>query len=123
MTAIPSWQPWMTIVVYVLLPWALWIVFWLCCVNWQKAWPVLARGGWAPVVLLMFIATEVWSRLNPGQVWWQLGTVCALAAVALICGWLQTLTGWVPPEIAVEPAPHAHGHGHGHGHDHHGGHH
>jgi hypothetical protein len=126
----PDWLLWTTKVLYALLPWALWVVFWLCCVNWKKAWPVLAQGGWAPVVLLLFISAEVWSRIAPGacgclgfmivpNFWWQLGFVCTLAAIALFCGWLQSLTGWSPVEVSVEPAPVAHGHGH----DHHGGHH
>ncbi len=114
-------------VVWTLIPILLWIVFWFLCVNWKKAWPILAQGGWFPVVLLIFMATLVWSLLIPESFlnvrnfWWQLTAVCIWTAVALICGWLQVVAGYSPPEIAVEPPPAAHGHGHGH--DHHGNHH
>ncbi len=132
----PDWLIAIWNVFLALLPILLWIVFWLCCVNWRKTWPVLAQGGWAPVVLLMFISAEAWSRIAPGDCnclgfmtvpnfWWQLGSVCTLVAIALFCGWLQTISGWAPPEIRLEPQPGAHGHGHGHSHEHnhHGGHH
>jgi hypothetical protein len=103
------------------VPGYLWVIFWLFCVNWKKAWPVLAHGAWAPVLLLMLIAAEVWSRINPipcdclrfviiPNFWWQLGSVATLVAIALLCGWLQHFLGWTPPEIPVEPAPAAHGH-------------
>lgn len=115
-----------------LIPILLWIAFWFFCVNWRKAWPVLAEGGWAPLVLLMCISAEVWSRVAPSSCnclrvvtitnfWWQLGSVCTLVAIALICGWVQTLTSYAPPELALEPPPAAPGHGHGQGH--HNGHH
>jgi hypothetical protein len=95
-------------------------------VNWKKAWPVLAQGAWVPVVLLMYLATLAWSRLDPSEWnclgivtipngWWQLGSISALVGVALFCGWLQTYMGWTPHEVNLEPAPA----GHGHSHDHH----
>jgi hypothetical protein len=105
-----------------------WIVWWLWAVNWKHAWPVLARGGWAPLVLLMVMAALVWSRLAPGQenfpglivsadFWWKLGGVGIAVAVALFCGWLQGYFAWTPPEIELEPPAHAApGHGHDHGH-------
>jgi len=108
-----------------LMPILLWICFWFFCVNWRKTWPVLAEGGWAPVVLLMFISAEVWSRVAPGpcsylpfvsNFWWQLGSICILVAIALICGWVQALTSDAPPELALEPPPAAHGHGQHNGH-------
>ncbi len=101
----------------------LWCAWWLGGVNWKKAWPMLAAGGWAPVVLLIVIATLVWSRLSPGgcdclgvvipNVWWQLGGVCGLAAVALFCGWLQGFFGWTPSEISLEPPADHDDHAHG----------
>jgi hypothetical protein len=103
-----------------------WVAWWLLAVNWRKTWPVLARGGWAPVVLLVLMAALVWSRLAPATVplypggvmpnfWWQLVVVGLLAASALFCGWLQGVVGRVPPEISYEPpAAPAHGHDHGH---------
>ncbi len=96
----PEWLAQVSEVLLRLLPGGLWCAWWLWAVNWQRAWPVLARGGWAPALLLMALATLVWSRLAPGScaclgfvtvpnVWWQLGGVCTLAALALFCGWLQ----------------------------------
>jgi hypothetical protein len=108
-----------------LLPYLLWCAFWLWAVNWKKAWPILAEGGWAPVVLLMAIVVFVWSHIAPGpcdclrvvtipNFWWQLGEVIFLVCIALFCGWLQGLGRMTPIEIEVEPPPVAHGHGHGH---------
>ena len=37
-----------------------------------------------------------------------------LAALTLLCGWLQGLLGWTPAEVNLEP-PVAVEHGHGHG--------
>jgi hypothetical protein len=98
--------------------------WWLCAVNWQKAWPVLARGGWAPAVVLLIVAALAWSSISPApctclgfvtvpNFWWQLGAVGLLAAAALFCGWLQGYYfGWTPPEISLEPPAHAQHHGH-----------
>ena len=47
--------------------------------------------------------------------WWQLGEVSLLAAVTLLCGWLQGVFGWTPAEISLEPpAPDADVHGYTH---------
>jgi hypothetical protein len=105
------------------------VVFWLCAVNWQKTWPVLAAGGWAPMVLLILVTAGVWSRLDPSpctclrivtipKIWWQLGVLGGLTGLTLFCGWLQGVMGWTPPEYAVEP-PESDDHGHDHGHGHH----
>jgi hypothetical protein len=91
------------------------LAWWLRGVNWQKMWPTLAQGAWAPLVLLMLVGALVWSRIAPSDCsclafvtvpnfWWQLGAVGLLAAVALFCGWLQGLFGWTLPEIQVRPA-------------------
>ena len=113
-------------VLKILVPVVLWMLFWLGAVNWQKTWPVLRIGGWAPVVLLILVSAGVWSRLAqapctclklvtiPNFVW-QLGAVSTLAALALFCGWLQGYMGWTPTEYAVEP-PAGDDHDHGHGH-------
>jgi hypothetical protein len=109
----------------VVLPILLWIVWWLWGVNWKKAWPVLARGAWAPLVLLMLVITQVWSLTAPSDCdclrflvipnyWWQLGSVATLVAIALFCGWLQLVMGWSPEDIPVEPAPADHGLHHEH---------
>ncbi len=108
----------------VVLPFALWVAFWLGAVNWKKTWPVLEIGGWAPVVLLVLVSASVWSRIAPSpctclkvvtipNFWWQLGAVAALAASALFCGWLQGYMGWTPTEYAIEP-PEGDDHGHAH---------
>jgi len=115
-------------VIQLALTWALliaWVAWWLLGVNWKKTWPVLARGGWAPVVLLGVMAALVWSRLAPGDrnflgfvhvanFWWQLYAVSLVIALTLFCGWLQGVFGWTPPEIDFEPPPPA-----DHGHEHH----
>jgi hypothetical protein len=102
-----------------LLPWAVWCVWWLWGVNWRKAWPMLAEGGWAPVVLLMLMTSLAWASIDPRPCdclrfavipngWWQFGEVCTLAALALFCGWLQGYFGWTPREVSVEPPPPEH---------------
>jgi hypothetical protein len=106
----PAWVGW-TIAALV------WVAVWLWAVNWKKTWPVLAEGGWVPLLLLMVIATLAWSRLQPDQLWFQLGIVSGLVAVALFCGWLQSIFGFTPPEIPVGPPVHP---GHGYEHDGHG---
>lgn len=106
------------------LQWSLlitWFAWWLWGVDWNKAWPALARGAWAPVVLLMIVSALVWSRIAPGQCnclgfpvdnfWWQLGGVSLLVAVTLLCGWVQGIFHWAPAEISLDPPAHAdHGH-------------
>jgi hypothetical protein len=128
-----------------LLPWlpgGLWCAWWLWCVNWKHAWPVLARGGWIVVVLLTLVSALAWSGIFPrscdclgfplANFWWQLGACTTLALVALFCGWLQGRWGLTPSEVDFEPVEHHDDHGHGHGHAHepaahavpsHGGHH
>ena len=112
------------------LTWSLliaWVAWWLLAVNWTKAWPVLARGAWAPLVLLMLVSALVWSRISPTDCgclgfvtipnfWWQLGAVGLLAAVTFFCGWLQGLFHWAPAEISLEPPAPDPSHGHAHGH-------
>jgi hypothetical protein len=108
-----------------LLPWWVaiaWLAWWLWAVNWQKAWPVLATGGWVPVVLLVIVGALAWSQIAPSQCtclgivtlpnfWWQLGGASALAASALFCGWLQGVLGMTPEDISVDPPAHVeHGH-------------
>jgi hypothetical protein len=103
-----------------------WLAWCLWGVNWKKAWAVLAAGAWAPVVLLLLTIALVWSQIAPSECtclgfttvpnfWWQLGEVGLLAAVTLLCGWLQGYFGWTPVEVDLEPpAPADHGHAQGH---------
>ena len=96
------------------LAWALWGI------DWRKTWPVLARGGWVPLVLLVVLIALVWSQLLPQQgpaapnFWWRLGAVSLLAAATLFCGWLQGVFGWTPAEVELEPPDAPAGHEHGH---------
>jgi hypothetical protein len=94
-----------------LIPWLAW---WLCGVNWKNAWAVLAEGAWLPVFLILVVAALVWSEIAPSDCtclgfvivpnfWWQLGGVSLLAAVTLLCGWLQGIFGWTPVEVSLEP--------------------
>ena len=106
--------------------WALaliWAAWWVAAVNWKKAWPILGRGGWAPLLLLWILTALVWSKISPADCaccglpnfWWQLGYVGTLIAIAFFCGWLQGIFGWTPAHIDLDPPAH----GHGGGHDHH----
>ena len=121
----PDWLEATLAVLLQLLPVALWCAWWLWAVNWKRAWPVLAQGAWAPVVLLSVVAALAWSRIAPSpcnclgfvtvpNFWWQLGSVSTLTAIALFCGWLQGYFGWTPQESNLEPPPIAHEHGHDH---------
>jgi hypothetical protein len=108
--------------------WALWIVWAAWClwgVNWKKTRHFLACGAWAPALLLIVVSAIVWSRIDPRpcdclglmtlpNFWWQLGYVAMLAAVAMICGWLQSVMHWTPHDINLDPPAHGHGHGHAH---------
>jgi hypothetical protein len=107
--------------------WIAWGAWWLGAVNAKKTRYVLQSGGWAPAVLLIIVSALVWSRLDARacdclgfvtlpNFWWQLGYCCMLAAIALFCGWLQSVLHWTPHEINLDPQAHGHGH---HGHDHH----
>jgi hypothetical protein len=101
-----------------------WVAWWLWGVNWNKAWAVLAKGAWTPVVLLMLIVAATWSALAPStynfldlfpiaNFWWQLGAVTVGVLVAMFCGWVQGVFGWAPAEINLEPpapVPHHHHH-------------
>lgn|SRR5262245_33875541 len=112
-----------------LLPVVLWGAFWLLCVNWKRAWPVLAEGAWVGVVLIGLVSALVWSKLEPRSCdclrfvtlpnfAWQLGSVAALIGVALFCGWLQGLIRYDPVEVNVEMPTGGHEDDHRHGHDH-----
>ena len=51
----PEWLAEVLGVMLRLLPGGLWCAWWLWCVDWKKAWPVLAEGGLVVVVLLMIL--------------------------------------------------------------------
>jgi hypothetical protein len=127
----PESAAWVSTIVLPILLIVLWCAWWLWCVNWKKAWPILSEGGWVPVVLLMFIVALAWSRISPAtcrclgfpiaNFFWQLIGVTGLTLLALFSGWVQGRLDWTPAAVSFEPP--AHEHGHGHGHHHHGGHH
>jgi hypothetical protein len=115
---------WWTLVLELLLLGG-WIAWWLCAVNWVKAWDWLARGAWVAVLLLVFLGALVWSRIEVDEFdlgftrvpnfWWQFVGTALLACLALFCGWLQGILGWMPADIPIYPPeePHAEDHGHG----------
>jgi hypothetical protein len=112
---------------YVLL--MVWVAWWLWGVNWKRAWPILAQGAWAPLLLLMVVSALAWSRIAPSSClllgvipipnfWCQLGYVGMLVALMFFCGWLQGVVQWAPADINLDPPPAGHGDDHGHGHHH-----
>ncbi|MCI0684200.1 MAG: hypothetical protein L0Y71_18990 [Gemmataceae bacterium] len=97
----------------------LWVIWWLWGVNWQRAWPVLRQGAWAPLILLMAASALVWSRIAPASCdclaivtipnfWWQLGYVGMLVALMFFCGWLQGVFHWAPADVNLDPPAHGH---------------
>jgi hypothetical protein len=125
--SLPDWLPQATPTVLKAVLLVLFVAWWLWGVNWRKAWPVLAEGGWVPLVLAGIMAAFVWSRISPStailfnlvaipNLLWQLGTVGLLIGLILFCGWLQTRYGWYPSEVSLEPPPPRHGHDAGHDH-------
>lgn len=115
-------------VLLTLLPGGLWCAWWLLCVDWNKVWPILAKGGWAGVVLFMLLVSLAWASIFPRpcdclgfvtlpNFWWQLGSVALLTLIAFFCGWVQPRIGISPAEVSFEPPAQEHGH-HGH-HGHH----
>src|SRR5262245_21737756 len=107
----PTWLPQITPTVLKFLVLVLFAAWWLWGVDWRKAWPVLAAGGWMPLVLVGIMAAFVWSRLSPSTVilfnlmaipnlLWQFGAVGLFIGLVLFCGWLQTRYGWYPQEVS-----------------------
>ncbi len=88
-----------------LWPWfplALWILFWLCAVDWKQLYPVLQRGGVIGVGLMACLAILVWGMLDPpasnqhhlfglqvSNLSGKLVYVTGLLIIAQICGSLQ----------------------------------
>jgi hypothetical protein len=103
--------------VKMLLPVVAFIAWCLWGIDWRRARPVLAVGGWAPLVLVGLMSGVVWAFMFPAQppipnFLWQIGIAGLFICLALGCGWLQGRMGWYPPEISFEPPPPPHDHGH-----------
>lgn len=52
----------------VVVPWAplvAWVAFWLLAVNWEKLYPVLAKGGAIGVALIGLMMILVWGLIAP----------------------------------------------------------
>jgi hypothetical protein len=105
------------------LPIVAFIAWCLWGVDWRKTWPVLAEGGWVPLVLVGLMAGVVWALVFPATAilfgfipvpngLWQIGAAGLLICLAFTCGWLQGLLRWYPPEISFDPPAAAHDHEH-----------
>ncbi len=116
---------WMHVIVPIVAVVAL-IIWCIWAINWRQAWPVLAIGGWVPLVLVLLMAAKVWSLLDRSPLniggmtlhnyWWQLGATGILAGMVLFCGYLQGQWGCEPATVSLDP-PESHHDGHGdHGH-------
>ena len=122
--------------VRVILPWLpllAWVGFWTFTVSLAKAFPILRRGGFIGILLLMFVTVIVWGAVAPpvNGKHLMLGLsvsnyagkfiyVTMLTCIALLCGSAQ-LSGAFGRlgEFPEEPADDDHGHN-SHGHDDHG---
>ena len=125
----------------VVVPWTplvAWVAFWLLAVNWQKLYPILAKGGAIGVVLIGLMMILVWGLIAPPSdgVHHLLGLkatnfagkaiyVTMLMSIMLLCGSVQ-LSGACGSLVSFpdeEPDGHDHsrsGHDDGHGgHAHH----
>ncbi|MER3416658.1 MAG: hypothetical protein C4297_10660 [Gemmataceae bacterium] len=92
---------------------AVWIGWWLLAADWRRLWPVLGKGAWAPVVLLILIIGLAWSAIVPADFvvfgvvvipvgLAQLSAVAGWVAIALFCGWLQRVWGIEPAGLDFE---------------------
>jgi hypothetical protein len=97
-----------------------WFAWWLWGVDWTRVWPVLARGGWVVVLLLVVVAALAWSEIAPREseetglfalsnFWWHLAAASAIVALTLFCGWLQAMFRWEPEPTALDEPADAHG--------------
>lgn len=118
---LPEWLHSTGRVLLRLLPLAVLTIWCLWAVNWRKAWPVLAAGGWAPLVLIGLMAAAVWPMIWPVPLRiaglgtmpngvWQPIAVALVLCVVLFCGWVQSRSGYTPPEVDLNPPTHDHGH-------------
>ncbi|QDV37453.1 nSTAND1 domain-containing NTPase [Tautonia plasticadhaerens] len=81
---------------------SLWFLHWLILVPWTEALAVLKRGAWIYAVLLDLIAWLAAAvTVGPAQA---LLLAAALPGLALLGGWVQTLSGWRPSVASLEGA-------------------
>lgn len=129
----------------IIVPWApliAWIAFWLLAVNWEKLYPVLAKGAVIGVILIGLMMILIWGLiapppdgvhhlfgLRPTNFVGKTIYVTMLFTIMALCGSVQLSGACGPlcrfPEDQPEDDHHAHDHGHddhGHGHHEHAGH-
>src|SRR5947209_20139510 len=77
------------VAVFKTLPLVAFVAWCLWGVDWRRTWPILAAGGWVPLVLIGVMAGVVWAFVFPSSalvfgfmyvhnVLWQLGAVALL---------------------------------------------
>lgn len=124
-------------VISLVAPWSpliAWIGFWLLAVNWEKLYPVLARGAAVGVLLIGLMMILIWGLiappvdgvhhlfgLNTSNFVGKTVYVTALLTIAALCGSVQLSGACGPLAFFPEETPEDH-HGGGHHDDHHGGH-
>jgi hypothetical protein len=117
---LPDWWHTTGRIYFRALPIGLLAIWCLWAVNWRRAWPILAAGGWLPLVLIGLMAAAVWSLIWPAPAnifglflipngLWQFEAVGLLIGLVLFCGWLQSRSAFVPPEINLDEPAHEHG--------------
>ena len=119
------------------LPWTpliAWVAFWLLAVNWEKLYPVLAKGAVIGVLLIGVMMVLVWGLispppdgvhhlfgLHPSNFVGKTIYVTMLLTIMALCGSVQ-LSGACGPlcQFPEETPDDEHGgHDHGHGNDDH----
>ena len=133
----------LTSALVLVVPWTpliAWVAFWLLAVNWEKLYPVLAKGGAICVLLIGLTMILVWGLIAPPPdgVHHFLGLkpsnfvgktiyVTMLLTIMALCGSVQ-LSGacgslvHFPEDEPGDHGHHSHGHGDDHGHGDHDGH-
>lgn len=132
-----SWDVLVNVLV-LLVPWApliAWVAFWLLAVNWEKLYPIFAKGGAIGVLLIGLTAILIWGLiapppdgvhhlfgLKPSNFVGKTVYVTMLLAIMALCGTVQ-LSGACGSLVCFADESHDDHDGHGdvgHGHDDHG---
>lgn len=64
---VSGWEVLINLLV-LLVPWTpliAWVAFWLLAVNWEKLYPILAKGGVIAVLLIGLMAILIWGLIAP----------------------------------------------------------